>query len=46
VEGWQLGMDPAAPDVLSVAKYKDLNDAHNERATNKERERLANLQRR
>ena len=46
VEGWQLGMDPAAPDVLSVAKYKDLNDAHNERAANKERERLANLQRR
>jgi len=46
VEAWQLGMDPAAPDVLSVAKYKDLNDAHNERAANKERERLANLQRR
>lgn len=46
VEGWQLGMDPAAPDVAAVARYAELDAAHNERAANKERERLANLQRR
>jgi hypothetical protein len=46
VEGWQLGMDPAAPDVAAVAKYAELDAAHKERAANKERERLANLQRR
>ena len=46
VEAWQLGMDPAKPDVATVAKYKELDAAHNEREANKERERLANLRRR
>jgi hypothetical protein len=46
VEAWQLGMDPSAPDVLSVAKYAELDAAHNEREANKERERQANRARR
>ena len=46
VEAWQLGMDPTAPDLAAVAKYADLDAAHNEREANKERERLANLRRR
>lgn len=45
VEAWQLGMDPTAPDLAAVVKFADLDAAHNERAANKERERLANLRR-
>lgn len=46
VEAWQLGIDPSAPDLAAVAKYAELDAAHNEREANKERERQANRARR